>query len=472
MDNRNNLLQQLFSEGSDLLQRGNAAEALFCFQRALGYDPLNALLLLHSGAALHDLRRYEEAVLCYRDALKVAPGMGELHNNLGNSLMALGRFSDAAECFSMAAPLLPSSPVPLTTRATALQAIGKVTEAEADCRRALTIDPGFAAAHWNLALNLLLQGRYEEGWPEYEWRWRKPDFTSPCRHEEVPLWDGSPLNGRTILLHAEQGFGDAIQFVRYAPLVAQLGGTVIIECHPQLKRLFLNVKGIQAAFSFGEPLPPFSCQAPLLSLPLIFGTTLQTVPSHCPYLSAAGDCRHKWETLLSSSREFLRVGLVWAGKSYPDPLRSCQLSELAALLATAGATFYSLQIGDQSGQSGSLPPGCQLIDLTDQIQDFADTAALIEQLDLVISIDTAVAHLAGAMGKPVFLMLPFAPDWRWLLGCSGSPWYPAMQIFRQEFPGEWRGVIGRLRTSLEEVARKNKKSFGGVPKGLMLQAKL
>jgi len=457
-------LQQLYLEGSELLQAGNAGEALVCFQAARDIDPSNSTLCLYTGAALHDLGRYSEAIDCYQNALLTAPNMGEIHNNLGNSLMAIGRFAEAADSFARSAELLSSSPVPLTACATALQALGKVAEAEDVCRRALMLDPAFAAAHWNLALNLLLQGRYEEGWLEYEWRWRKTDFTSPSRHTDVPLWDGSPLQGRTIVLHAEQGFGDTIQFARYAALVSQRGGSVVIECHPQLVRLMQSVEGVQAAVPFGASLSPFSCQAPLLSLPRIFGTTLQTIPSRCPYLFLCPEYQDKWTSLLTAHPAMLRVGLVWAGKSFPDPLRSCRLTDLAPLADIDNILFFSLQMGAESEQVGTSPSGMRLIDLTKQIHDFADTAALINQLDLVISIDTAVAHLAGALGKPVYLMLPFAPDWRWLLGCNDSPWYPSMRIFRQKKAGEWEGVTKQIYTALGALTCSTKKSFGDIPK--------
>ena len=453
MDNRTTQLQQLFSDGCELLHAGNAGQALTRFQSAQNIDTSNATLYLYAGVALHDLGRFDEAVACYEKALQITPLMAEAHNNLGNSLMALGRFCAAADSFSRAADLLPTSPVPLAARATALQATGKVTEAEADCRKALTIAPDFAAAHWNLALNLLLQGHYPEGWREYEWRWRKPDFTSPFRHGDVPLWDGSPLNGSTILLHAEQGFGDAIQLVRYAPLVAGLGGNIILECHPQLVSLFHGLMRVQAVIPFGAPLPAFSCQIPLLSLPGVFGTTLQNIPSECPYLKVTPAQRQKWSALTSVYPRSPRIGLVWAGKSYPDPLRSLRLPELAPLAAD-DITFFSLQLGAGAEEAKQPPSGMCLINLTDNISDFADTAALIEQMDLVISIDTAVAHLAGALGKPVWLLLPYAPDWRWLLERSDSPWYPATQIFRQEQPGDWSGVIDRVSSALKNCTRK------------------
>ncbi len=450
-------MQQLFRDGSTFLQAGKPQEALARFQAALDLDPSNAILHLHAGAALHDLGRYAEAVASYRKALGSAPDIGETHNNLGNSLLALGRFAEAADCFSRAAAILTTSAVPLAARATALQALGKISAAEAECRKAILLDPAFAAAHWNLALNLLLQGQYVEGWQEYEWRWRKPDFTSPCRHTDIPLWDGSLLEGKIILLHAEQGFGDAIQFVRYAPLVAERGGTVIIECHPQLVRLFQTVPGVWHVVPFGAALPPFSCQAPLLTLPGIFGTTLKNIPSMYPYLWATTEQRLKWSALMSAYPADIRVGLVWVGKSFPDPLRSCRLAELAPLASINNVTFFSLQLEDGAQQGNSPPSGMDLADLTGQIDDFADTAALIEQLDLVITIDTAVAHLAGAIGKKVYLMLPFAPDWRWLLERNDSPWYPLTRIFRQKQPGDWGNVITSMQSALETFSRSNKK---------------
>jgi Flp pilus assembly protein TadD len=450
MNNSRAQLQKLFSEGSALLQAGNSAQAFAYLQSALEIDPSNPTLHLFAGTALHELRRFDEAVICYEKAILSAPFMGEAHNNLGNSLMALGRFAEAAGSYGRAISLMPSSPVPLTARATSLQALGKIIEAEAECRAALKLDPSFASAHWNLALNLLLQGNYAEGWQEYEWRWQKPDFTSPARHNDVPVWDGSPLNGRAILLHAEQGFGDAIQFARYAPLVAQCGGTVLIECHPPLARLMRSLEGVESVIPFGEPLPVFDCQAPLLSLPRIFGTSVATIPSHVPYLSVTADRQEAWDTLLLPERRAVKAGLVWAGKSYPDPLRSCRLADLAPLAMIPDVIFYSLQMGAGSEQATSPPPHMKLIDVTDRIHDFSDTAALINQLDLVISIDTAVAHLAGALGKPVLLMLPFAPDWRWLLGRDDSPWYPGMRLFRQERPGIWSDVVPQLYAALEK----------------------
>ncbi|MBV5337952.1 MAG: tetratricopeptide repeat protein [Deltaproteobacteria bacterium] len=443
-------VHQLFAKGYSLLQAGNTAQALVCFQAAITLDPLNATLQLYSGAALHDLGRYDEAVASYLHAIQITPEMGEAYNNLGNSLMALGRFTEAADSFLRAAELLAASPVPLAVRCTALQAMGKVTEAEVDCRRAIQLDPGFAAAHWNLALNLLLQGKYEEGWQEYEWRWKKPDFTSPVRHNNIPLWDGSPLDGRTILLHAEQGFGDAIQFVRYVPMVVECGGNVVLECHPQLVSLFQGIKGVLFVAGFGEELPVCDCQAPFLTLPRIFGTTVENIPS-CHYLLITSERREKWQKQ-TSKYPYPRIGIVWAGSSIHrnDISRSLPLEVFSSFANLADIQFFSLQMGDAKRQLDLSPLAKRVVDLTNQIRDFADTAALIEQLDLVITIDSAVAHLAGSLGKPVWLMLAFAPDWRWLLERSDSPWYPSIRIFRQSIQGDWGVVVKEIKNSLVE----------------------
>ena len=445
-------VKQDFEEGAVLLGSGHPDKALTCFRRALELFPDIATLHLYCGVALYETKQYQEAIKCYSHAIKLNPEMGEAYNNLGNAFLELGLFKESAESFLSAVRLLPSSPVPLTTRSTALLALGKVPEAEECCCQALEVDPSFAETHWNLALTLLLQGKFREGWQEYEWRWLKESFTSPRRHVDIPLWDGSSLEGKNILLHAEQGFGDAIQFVRYAPLVAKLGGKVVVECHPPLVTLFQELEGIDAVIPFGTPCPPCDWQAPLLSLPRIFGTVLETIPAHTPYLTVPLDRRTTWRLLMANYQAQLKIGLVWKGKSYPDPLRSCCLFDFTPLAGTT-AVIFSLQIGSGAEQISRPPQGMNIVDLTPHIHDFADTAALIEQLDLVISIDTAVAHLAGALGKPVFVLLPYAPDWRWMIGLPNSPWYPTMRLFRQRQQGAWSSVIQEASVELDHLQK-------------------
>lgn len=445
-------IAELFDRGTQLLSNGKAVEALECFHQALELSPRNPTLLLHTGAALHELGSYEEAASCYRQIIQYDPECGEAYNNLGNSLLEAERFDDARAAFSRACRLMPSSPVPLTAHATTLIALGRIQDAEADCRRALQLDSGFAEAHWNLSLCLLAQGKFSEGWQEHEWRWQKRNFTSPRRHIDIPLWDRSPLAGKTILLHAEQGFGDAIQFVRYARLIAAQDSHVIIECHPPLVSLFEGIDGILSVVPFDAPLPACDCQAPLLSLPLLMGTTLDTIPATCPYLSAPLERLPTWQNL-TAPYSGLKIGIAWAGSSIHrnDRLRSLPSSLLEPLFGLANLTFFSLQIGEAGHQLERSPLPAQVVNLCDRITDFGDTAALVEQLDLVITVDTAVAHLVGALGKPAWVMLPFAPDWRWLLDREDSPWYPTMRLFRQGNDCTWQPVIKNICDALSDL---------------------
>jgi hypothetical protein len=337
----------------------------------------------------------------------------------------------------------------LAAKATALQMLGDLSGAELCCRRAIELDPSFAEGHWNIALALLIQGKMIEGWQEFEWRWAKKDFSSLQRQFSVSLWDGSPLNGATILIHAEQGFGDTIQFVRYVPMVLARGGKVIVECHPPLVPLLAGIKGVTAVFPFGAPLPSYQCHVPMLSLPRIFGTTLEAMPEEFPYLTVHQERKVLWADRLPVVPG-LKVGLVWGGSTHHlnDTLRSIAFRQLEPLLGLGGVTFFSLQIGKAGEDVTSSQYAGKVVDLTAQIEDFADTAAIVEQLDLVISVDTAVAHLAGALGKQVWLLLPFAPDWRWLLNREDSPWYPTMRLFRQSRLGDWESVISHVEIDL------------------------
>lgn len=449
---------RLVSTCSSQLSSNNTECVPLCLTQNMEINSHDPASILSAGVALHDAGRFDEAINCYDKAIAIAPAMGETYNNRGNSLVAVRRYEEAVESYTMASTLLSSSPVPLSALANVLQTLGKVEESEACCRNALKRDPQFPEAHWNLALNLLLQGRYLEGWQEYEWRWQRLSFTSPARHTNNPLWDGSSLIDKTIVIHAEQGFGDAIQFIRYIPCVIERGAhQIIIECHPPLVQLFKTIQGVSSVVSFDEQLPVFDCHIPLLSLPHIFKTTLQTIPFQSSYLKIAIDYQMKWRKLISPDSTSLRVGLVWSGKPYPDPLRSCRLVDLGPLADLGNVIFYTLQLGPGSEQASTPPPGMKLINLTNQIYDFADTAALINMLDIVICIDTAVAHLAGALGKPVYVMLPFAPDWRWLLERNDSPWYSTMRLFRQKQPGDWREVALQIQSALETLIRYKKK---------------
>jgi len=298
---------------------------------------------------------------------------------------------------------------------------------------------------------LLLQGDFKRGWQEHEWRWKCRDYPSPQRNFAQPLWDGSALERRTLLLHTEQGLGDAIQFIRYLPLVAQRGGKIIIECQAELRRLFQTMLEKCPIVVRGDPLPAFDLHCPLLSLPLIFGTTLENIPQTVPYLHADAQDVKKWRERLDEHSPHLKMGLVWAGSptNKNDRSRSIKLQSLAPLGQVPGVRLLSLQKGAAAAEAKTPPMGMELVDYTQELTDFADTAALIANLDLLISVDTAVVHLAGAMGKLVWTLLPFSPDWRWLLERENSPWYPTMRLFRQQVIGDWDNVITRVASALQ-----------------------
>ncbi|WP_263634446.1 tetratricopeptide repeat protein [Geomonas subterranea] len=445
MMHRDDMAQE-FSRALQLQRAGRLAEAEPLYRGlASAGGALAADAHINLGALLDETGRHEEALEEYRTALSLREGDPLALNNMGSSLFKLGRFAEAAGLFRLALVKAPDALEPAIALGGALQRSGDVDGAIACFRDLVRRRPDCADAHWNLALALLMSGEFREGWAEYQWRWQRDDFTSPRRGFHAPAWDGAPLDGRRILVHGEQGFGDTIQFARYLPMVAQRGGIVIAECQSAaLAPILRGMPGVAEVCVMGEPLPPFDVEVPLLSLPHLFDTTLATVPNHVPYLSPPPQRLGLWRAKLSADAGF-KVGVVWAGKPVPDPFRSCPLAALAPLGGIPGATLYSLQVGEAAAAPGECPG---LIDFTSAIRDFGDTAAFIAQLDLVISIDTSVAHLAGALGKPVWLMLPMAGDYRWLCGREDSPWYPTMRLFRQQTQGEWGEVVERLAAAL------------------------
>jgi hypothetical protein len=376
------------------------------------------------GIALGAVGEFDEAIAACRQAIALKPDYAGAHNNLGVSLMAVGGLDEAVEAF----------------------------------RRAIALKPDLADAHNNLGMTLLQNGRFEEGWAEYEWRWKtRQHLAGGARRFEAPLWNGEAIGSRVILLHAEQGLGDTLQFCRYAPVVAATGRTVL-EVQPPLVRLLSGLRGVIEVVARGDALPSFDLQCPLLSLPRALGTTLDTIPAATPYLAADPALARVWRERLSRL-DGLRVGLVWAGGKKLDPAwaaadrrRSVALDTMAPLGDVAGVSFVSLQKGEPASQALNPPNGMAVYDSTADLHDFADTAALIDVLDLVISVDTAVAHLAGALGKPVWLVNRFDTDWRWLLNRDDSPWYPTLRQFRQRAPGDWHSVFLRVREALLQVA--------------------
>ena len=398
--------------------------------------------ILREGATLHEAGHYDEALALYDEALARWSSLALLWNNRGNTLLELGLIPQAIKSYQQALQLEPSLHDSRVALATCLQAAGEVQQALAECTQVLKVAPDHAEAHWNFGLLLLLQGDYTAGFREYEWRWKKRRFTSPVRQFSQPRWQGTDPAGKIILIYAEQGYGDVLQFCRYLPLLVKRGAEVLFECHQPLVTIMQTLGPGITVVPFGSPLLlSFEYHAPLLSLPYLFGSTFETIPATVPYLTVPEARLPFWRSVMPASST-CKTGLCWAGKSYPDPGRSCQVELLKPLMNLSGLSWVSLQMTENSVKPFSL------IDLTMLVQDFADTAALLAQLDLVITIDTAVAHLAGALGKETWLMVPFAPDWRWGLNRTDCPWYPTIRLFRQERAGAWETVIEQVREAL------------------------
>jgi tetratricopeptide (TPR) repeat protein len=437
-------------------EKGQSEDAIRHYQKAVALDPDLADAYYNLGKVFWETGRRDEAITYYQKALQLNPNSAEVYNNLGFCLQEKGRYDEALAYFQRAIGLDPNFAEAYFNLALFYHDRNLPDEAVKYYGKAIEQKPDFVDAHWNMACALLLAGKFERGWREYEWRWKLKDH----RGHTFPLtqWDGSDISGRTILLHAEQGFGDAIQFVRYAPLVAERGARVIMQCPEEVVSLFRRVKGVDHVFPDGAELSAFDLHCPLLSLPRVFGTTLENIPVEIPYITADPLLARKWEDRLQGEGPRLRVGLVWTGrtKAKRERGRSCSLDLFSALARFYDVTFYSLQKGEGAEQAKTPPKGMRLIDHSEEIHDFSDTAAFIENLDLVISIDTAVSHLAGALGKPVWTLLPFVPDWRWMLNWDDSPWYPTMRLCRQPLPGDWEAVIWDIARELAGVLTRSK----------------
>jgi Flp pilus assembly protein TadD len=434
--------------GNALWETGRLEEAVAACNQAIALRPDLASAWNNLGITLGQQDRVDEAITAFNRAIQLQPDIAEMHNNLGFALMKNDRSHEATVAYSNAVALKPDSAESHYNLGTALGSTGRHDEAIVECQRAIQLKPDFADAHWNLGLIRLARGELKSGWAEYEWRWKVKSLSRTPRVFTQPRWDGSPLHGKTILLHTEQGFGDAIQFFRYAPLVVQRGGRVVLECCRPLRRLFENQETISQLVDENELPPEFDLYCALLSLPLVMGTDRpEQIPANVPYLHAPRVCQAAWKQKLSRDESTLKIGVAWSGG--PKPLgRSISLAQLAPLAEIPGVTFYSLQVGSAAKEARRAPAGMKLIDCSHDLHDFADTAGLIANLDLVISVDTAVAHLAGAMGKPVWTLLKFSPDWRWLLDRDDSPWYPTMRLFRQPRIGDWTAAIDAVAARL------------------------
>jgi tetratricopeptide (TPR) repeat protein len=441
--------------GRLLQEAGRLAEAEASYRQAVALDPEHARAYNNLGCVLHMRGQLDDALAAYRRALDLDASLPQANQNYASIVRDPGALERAAEQYRAATLADPRDALAFNDLGNTLRELGRHREALEAYGQALALDPDLAQAHFSRSFVLLLLGDYAAGWREYDWRWRLPAFNAPVRRFSQPVWDGRALPTGTVLLHAEQGLGDTLQFARYATLVAGRCGRVILESQRELVSLMRGTPGVSRVVARGDPLPPFDAHAPLMSLPSVFGTTLESIPWDGPYVRPSPERASQWDLDAHAGGARLRVGLVWAGRpqQWDDRKRSLALAQLAPLGAATGITFFSLQVGEAAAQAASPPAGMRLVDLTSHIADFEDTAALVSRLDLVITIDTSVAHLAGAMGAPVWVLVAHAPDWRYHLARDDQPWYPTMRLFRQERDGDWSGAVSRVARALAERLR-------------------
>ena len=432
-----------------LRENGQLEEARTSYNRALALKPDRIESHIGLGLVLREMGRVQDAVIHYERALACAPDNAETHINLGVALVELSRPVEASSHYRRALAVQPDRAETYNNLGIALERQDRYAEA-LDCyERALRLRPDYAEAHFNRAHALLVTGNFEAGWQEYEWRFAVARYD---RNFDRPLWSGEALAERTILIHAEQGFGDTLQFVRYVPLVAERGGRIVLEVPRPLVSLVGTVAGLPRVVAAGDQLPEFDCHCPLLSLPRIFKTRLATIPDAVPYLSVPVEVSAAW-TERVAGLSGLNAGIVWSGSLVGVvDRRPIDLRFLQPLLQAPGVNWFSLQVGEHS-RDINLLEGLAITDLSPWLVDFAATAAAVSQLDLVITIDTSVAHLAGALGRPTWVLLPYNCDWRWLRRRDDSPWYPTARLFRQKQPGDWAGVVGDVGAALAQFRR-------------------
>ena len=425
---------------------GNKEQSVRSYMQALQLRPDYPEACNNLGKVLTDLGRTKEAIKYCIRALRLKPDFPEACNNLGNALQRQGKTKEAIRYYNQALRLKPDYPAAYNNLGNVLQQSGLLHEAIQAYDHTIRLEPNHTMAHVNQGICHLLMGNFEDGWNKYEWRCKYPS--------DWFRWDGSAFEGKRLLVQDEQGFGDSIQFLRYLPMVKTRGGTLIFETKGPLISLLRGFPGIDKLIERrhnGRPAVEFDLHIHLLSVPRIFGTTLQTIPSEAPYLFADREKVGRWGARLKKGG--FKVGIAWAGSPthHNDRNRSCCLAQFRPLAEVPNVQLYGLQKGEAALQVEHLPGNLMIEDLGPDIKDFSDVAGIIENLDLIVSVDTALAHLAGAMGKSVWTLLPYAPDWRWLLDREDSPWYPTMRLFRQKKPGNWDSVLQRVANELDSL---------------------
>jgi tetratricopeptide (TPR) repeat protein len=433
-------------------------DALTCYDEALRHGERDAGLVDLRGLTLRDLRRYDEALEAHDEALKSDPNLANALQNRGNVLRDLHRYDEALVCFDQALQMEPASAQAWVNQGAILAAMGNYEEALARYDRAIALDPELAVAYWNRSLLHLEHGNFKAGWRDHEWRWKTPHFlNSPdIRPFEAPLWLGQEdIAGKSILLYSEQGFGDVLQCARYVALLAARGATVILETHPPLAGLLARLDGVAQVVPRGQPVPETDWRCPMMSLPLAFGTELSTIPAPVAYLSADPDKVAAWSAVLGPAAK-PRVGLVWSGNPTHgnDTNRSLDFAQMTALLSDR-FEFFTLQRDVRPADQAALELDGRVRGFGHQLKDFGDTAALCTLMDVVVSVDTSVAHLAGALGRPTWILLPAVADWRWLRERQDSPWYPSARLYRQPSAGAWGAVLDEVQADLARFASGN-----------------
>ena len=456
-----NFAEPYYNWGNLLKIAGQYSAAIEKYQKAIGRRPDFAHAFCNLGIARKAIGHFKSAIENFQQAIRLKPDLAEAYNNLGNVLNDDGQFNPAVKQFQKALAIRPDYAEAFNNLGVAHFYQGQLKDALASYDAAIDLQPDFADAHWNRALANLLAGRLKEGFVEYEWRFLKSNWQAIySQRYNIPRWEGTIFQGKRLYVHDEQGLGDTMQFIRYLPLVKDRGGTVIMEAKKTLHGLLRQVPGIDELVersSSGQPATACDFCIPLLSLPAIFGTTLETIPSTSPYLFADPEKINIWRRKLPATE--IKIGIVWAGRPIirTDPVglsyRSCDLHWFEPLTQIPGLRFYGLQKGPAAKDAEKTALNDGVINLGEAFNDFSDTAAAMANLDLIISIDTSVAHLAGAMGKPTWLLLPKAADWRWLQERPDSPWYPNMRIFRQQKLGDWESVFEQVQQSLMRLSR-------------------
>jgi len=444
----------LLDRGTVRLALGQAGEALSDFDRVLARQPGHLVARINRGNVLGQLDRHQEALAEFDAALAIHANHPAALYNRGTALHALGRAPEAIIAFDRALALVPRHVGAWYNRGLALQSLNRHREAIESFRKVREIAPDHGDAGYAEAASLLTLGDYRAGFEAYEWRWKRGGMPARSRMRQ-PLWRGDrPLAGRTILLQAEQGLGDTIQFARYVPELARSGAKVVLDVQPELTDLLSGLDGASAVVARGGALPPYDFHCPLASLPMVLRTERETVPAPIPYLRANEMARDAWRPRLESLAG-LRVALAWSGRASHanDRNRSLTFDQIKTLLSVPGVSFVSVQRDLRAGDAERLASESRILHLGDDLTDFVQTAAVLSLVDLVISVDTAVAHLAGALGRPLWVLLPFQPDWRWTLDGDCTPWYPEAQLLRQPSPGGWGAILSYASEMLASRAQ-------------------